>query len=104
MRVRMTRAARQDVIAAARAYEQHQITLGDYFVACMQDDLSRLRVVGGVHAKSAHGFHRMPTRRFPFVVYYLIREDMVAVVAVLDCRKDPRRIESILRSRRRVEG
>ena len=102
MRVRMTRASQRDVALGARVYEKSQATLGDYFVATLRAQIARLSVFGGVHMKTADGFHRMPTRRFPFLVYYVIRNETAIVVAVMDCRKHPRRHASTLRSRRRM--
>ena len=35
------------------------------------------------------GYYRMPAKRFPFSVYYVIREEVVIVIAVLDMRRNP---------------
>ena len=44
------------------------------------------------------GFHRLLSKRFPYVIYYRIdAEDTVLVYRVLDCRRDPGRIRSELR-------
>ena len=44
-------------------------------------------------------FRRAIIRRSYFAVFYVIEPDVVTVVAVLDMRRDPRSIESMLRSR-----
>jgi hypothetical protein len=42
----------------------------------------------GVHERY-RGLYRKLSRRFPFAIYYLLTEDVVDVVAILDCRIDP---------------
>jgi len=46
-------------------------------------------------------FRRVIIRRSNFAVFYVIEPDVVTVVAVLDMRRNPRKIHSILRTRRR---
>jgi len=38
-----------------------------------------------------------PAKRFPFAIYYALRDDIVTVVAVLDCRQNPASITDRLR-------
>lgn len=45
-------------------------------------------------------FRRAIIRRSYFAVFYVVEPEVVAVVAVLDMRRDPRRIHSALLSRR----
>ncbi|MBA2432907.1 MAG: hypothetical protein H0V56_12475 [Chthoniobacterales bacterium] len=35
------------------------------------------------------GYHRALSKRFPFGVYYLVKEEVIEVYAVLDLRRDP---------------
>jgi hypothetical protein len=44
-------------------------------------------------------FHRAPTHRFPFCVYYRVLPKVIEVVAILDCRRNPLTIRSQVRSR-----
>jgi plasmid stabilization system protein ParE len=45
-------------------------------------------------------FRRAIIRKSYFAIFYVIEPDVVTVVAVLDMRRDPRRIQSTLFSRR----
>ena len=45
-------------------------------------------------------FRRAIIRRSYFAVFYVIEPDVVTVTAVLDMRRDPRTIRSVLRARR----
>ena len=44
-------------------------------------------------------FRRAIIRRSYFAIFYVIEPEVVTVVAVLDMRRDPRKMQSILRSR-----
>jgi plasmid stabilization system protein ParE len=38
------------------------------------------------------GYHRLLSKRFPYVVYYRVEGNVAQVWAVLDCRQDPEKI------------
>ena len=99
MEIHLLEAAKDDLRAGYRFYEQQSAGLGAYFLDCMQADVRSLQVFAGIHAK-AEGFHRMLAKRFPFAIYYLIDNDRVDVYAILDCRRDPTWIESRLHASR----
>ena len=45
-------------------------------------------------------YHRLLSSRFPYAIYYKIEnEKIVTVWRVLDCRKDPKKIEKALQKR-----
>jgi hypothetical protein len=44
----------------------------------------------------------MPIGRFSFAIFYRMENDLATVVAVLDCRRNPKRVASVLRARRRA--
>ena len=53
---------------------------------------------GGMHPKPIGRLHRAMAKRFPFAIYYDLKDDLVTVVAVLDCRQNPDSIvERLLR-------
>ncbi len=62
--------------------------MGDYFLDSIQADIRSLGIFARVHAK-ADDFHRLLTKRFPFAVYYLLRDEWIDVYAILDCRRAP---------------
>jgi len=41
-------------------------------------------------------FHRSLPERFPYAIYCLVSDELVDVVAILDCRSDPAAIDSRL--------
>jgi hypothetical protein len=43
-------------------------------------------------------------KRFPFAVYYEKEEELVEVIAVLDMRRNPKTLRSILADRKTQQG
>jgi hypothetical protein len=86
--IRILETAREDLREGWLFYERTSARLGDYFLDCIQADVSSLNVFAGIHQIS-EGFHRMLVKRFPFAVYYLVEGEIIDIYAVLDCRLDP---------------
>lgn len=95
MRVELRDEAREDLADAAYFYDRQSPGLGDYFIGSLRDDLTALETQGGIH-EIAYGFHRKLAGTFPFAIYYAIRNQVVDVVAILDCREDPGKTEERL--------
>ena len=70
-------------------YEERSHGLGDQFLTAMEDVLAviqrtpeRFPVVLGPARKAR-------LRRFPYAVYYIWREELIAVIAVFHAKRDP---------------
>lgn len=87
MRVELREEARDDLVVGAMFYRRQVATLEDHFISCLRDDLRNLETTFGVHERY-RGFYRKLSRRFPFAIYYLVTDEVVDVVAILDCRMD----------------
>lgn len=61
-------------------------------------DLESPIIYAGVH-KRQFGYYVMYARHFPYGIYYQIREEAAAVVAVLPLRRNPLWIEDRLTER-----
>ena len=95
MRVELRDEAREDLVRGTLFYGQHSPGSDDYFIDCLKADLKKLESHYGIH-EVYRGFHRSLSERFPFAIYYLVSEDHVDVVAILDCREDPVETEARL--------
>lgn len=91
--------ALDDLEAGYHFYEAQAGTLGRYFLDCLYTDIDSLAVTAGVHATPLAGFHRALSKRFPFAIYYEVRDTTACVVAVLDCRRKPSLIRRRLGAR-----
>lgn len=99
-RVNLLREAVLDLRAGKTFYESAESGLGNYFLSSLFSDLQSLRLYGGSHP-IRFGYHRMLSRRFPYAIYYSAdkAKDRLNVVAVLDMRRDPKKLARILSSR-----
>ena len=95
MRVELRVEARNDLTEGAAFYDSQRDGLGDYFIDCLFSDLKSLESQGGVH-EMAFGLHRKLSHRFPFAIYYRVVDAVIDVVAILDCRRDPKAISQRL--------
>ncbi len=91
MRIELLDEAGQDLVEAARFYEQQTAGLGPYFLDSLFSDIDSLQLYAGIHAVH-YGYHRLLSRRFPYAVYYQVDGERVRVWAVLDCRQDVKAI------------
>ena len=99
MRIRILSLAEADLLDGFRFYEHQDQGVGGYFLESLYSDIESLRLYAGAHRR-VFGFHRMLSKRFPFAVYYDVVEVEVRIWRVLDCRRDPRWIQTQLRTSR----
>lgn len=65
--------AADDLESGAQFYESCETGVGDYFLDSILSDLDSLILFAGVHP-IYFGFHRMLSKRFPFGIYYIVKE------------------------------
>lgn len=88
MKVSIQPSALADLRVGFRFYEKQQTGLGGYFLDSLYSDIDSLLLYAGIH--SLHfGKYRLLSERFPYAVYYELRDDLIMVRAVLDLRRDP---------------
>jgi hypothetical protein len=92
MVVKLLREARLDLFAAARFYDQQSNGVGDYFLKCIFEDLDRLETLAGIHERRGSYF-RILSKRFPYMICYHMVDEVIHVVAILDCRQSPSSID-----------
>ena len=97
MKVFIQPSALADLRAGTRFYEKQQAGLGSYFLDSLYSDIDSLLLYAGIHAEH-FGKYRLLSERFPYAVYYEVRDDLIMVRAVLDLRRDPSWISRKLRS------
>ncbi|TBR38464.1 type II toxin-antitoxin system RelE/ParE family toxin [Marinomonas agarivorans] len=78
----------EDLKLGRHFYEQQESGIGDYFWDSLLVDIESLIIFAGVHSQYS-GYYRALSKRFPYSVYYTIKENTVYVVAVLPMKKDP---------------
>ena len=98
--VRISASAERDLLIGFEFYEIQATGLGQYFLDSLFSDIDSLALHAGIHPKPLAGLHRCLSRRFPFAVYYDFDGHTATVLAVLDCRRNPRSIRGTLGARR----
>lgn len=98
MKVRILTSAFNDLVAGHKFYDAQGEGLGDYFFDSVFSDIDSLTLYGGIHPK-VFGYHRLLTRRFPYAAYYKMDDKATVIVfRVLDCRQDPSKTASDLKT------
>ncbi|MCK5688039.1 type II toxin-antitoxin system RelE/ParE family toxin [Myxococcota bacterium] len=95
MKIQILDEARQDLVDGFRFYENQSEGLGDYFLNSLFADIDSLQLYAGIHPLYFE-YHRLLSKRFPYAIYYRLNEGTAQVYAILDCRRDPRRLQSRL--------
>jgi toxin ParE1/3/4 len=80
-------------------YEGRQEGLGDDFTAEVENALNRLLISPTSYGIVFHGMRRMAVKRFPYGIYYLVRGELILIVAVFHSRRNLARLRKRLRGR-----
>ncbi len=82
MKIEILDAAEKDLLDGYEFYERQSKGLGNYFLDSLFSDIESLYLYAGIHGLHFE-YHRLLSKRFPFAIYYLIRNDIIQVYAVL---------------------
>jgi len=96
MQIKIREQAKADLFAGFCFYETQAPGLGDYFLNSLYADIDSLLIYAGVHRVIFGKYYRLLSERFPFAIYYQVKDDIVFVHAVLDCRQNPQRTQGRL--------
>lgn len=100
MRIKLSAGAERDIAAGCDFYKEIDPNLAMYFNDSVSADIDSLMLYAGIHAK-VDDWNYTFASRFPFVIWYGVKGDLIIVYAVLDGRRDPGHNERALRKRRR---
>ncbi len=89
---------KKDLDRGESFYEIQESGIGKYFRDCIISDMESLYLYAGIHEKYL-GTYKLLSKRFPYAVYYIIKDNTVIVVAVLDMRRNPSSINRQLKQR-----
>jgi len=63
--------------------------MGGYFLDTLYSDIDSLQLYAGIHSIHFGRFYRLLSGKFPYAVYYEVKDETAHVRAVLDLRRDP---------------
>ena len=93
MKIEILNLAEQDILDGYHFYESQAAGLGGYFLENIYTDIDSLALYAGIHLKPHKSFHRLLSKKFPYAIYYAVSNETAFVHAVVDCRRDPERIQ-----------
>ena len=90
-RLKFSSRALREIGDAQTWYEQQSSGLGEEFLAAMELQLKRLEQAPLLYAEVVPGVRRALLPRFPYGLFYTLRNDLVHVLAVLHDARHPKR-------------
>ena len=91
MRIVVRPAAAADIGEAFLWYENQRAGLGNEFLGAAQAVIDAIAARPDMHPVIQRNTRRALLRRFPYAIYYRVYPDVIAVVACMHGRRDPRR-------------
>ena len=95
MKIQILYEAELDLLDGHNFYEMQAPGLGEYFINSIFAEIDSLLLFAGAH-ETHFGHHQLPARRFPFSIFYKVKDDFIQVWAILDNRQDPQKIKERL--------
>ena len=96
MNIEILSDAENDIAIGISFYEVQNKGLGKYFLDSILSDIESLHIYAGIHIIISDYF-RLLSKRFPFSIYYKIKDKTIYIYAVLDCRQNPQWITERLK-------
>jgi len=93
----------EDVIAGFVWYEGKSPGLGDEFLRIVYACTGEIPRNPLLYPKVHNEFRRRLLRRFPYAIYFIIKEDQIIVYGLFHCARDPRTIRIKLQDREELE-
>ena len=98
MKIEILSSAMTDLAEGRQFYDKQSEGLGEYFFDSLFSDIDALTLYAGIHP-IFYDYHRMLSKRFPYAIYYKLKEKSVATVwRVLDLRRNPKKITDSLQN------
>lgn len=96
--IRILSEAIDDLEEGRKFYGHQGMGLGAYFLDSLYSDIESLFIYAGIHSRK-YGFRRMLSKKFPYAIYYYIKDRVAYVIAVLPMRRDPLWMERKIKDR-----
>ena len=89
----------EDAIGGYAWYEAKSPGLGEEFLRVFYACTSEIPRNPLLYPKVYSEFRRRLLRRFPYAIYFMIKEDQVVVIGLFHCARDPRTVRKKLQDR-----
>ncbi len=82
--------AESDIADAYQWYESQRKGLGENFLLCIEEALSRISRNPAIYSVIYEEVRRVLIHRFPFGLFFIVGETSISVLAVLHARRNPK--------------
>ena len=82
--------AESDIKDAYEWYEAQRKGLGEGFLLCIEEALSRVSRNPEVYSAVYKNVRRVLIHRFPFGIFFIESEESISVLAILHARRNPK--------------
>ena len=93
----------EDVVNSYVWYENKSPGLGEEFLRVFYTCAVELPRNPLLYPKVYRDYRRRLFRRFPYAIYFTIKENQIIVIGLFHCARDPRTIKTILQDREEKE-
>lgn len=90
MKLKLLAAAKADAASAIAYYNAQEAGLGSDFAREVRQTIERILQFPNAWAAVSRRTRRCQVNRFPYGVFYSLKEDVVVVIAVLHNHREPR--------------
>ena len=90
MRIKLSAEARAELREAARWYEERRHGLGAEFADACDGAFQQIAANPGRYLHVGKGFHRYLMSRFPYVVFYEVKGELLIIAGVIHGSRNPR--------------
>lgn len=90
MKLKLLAAAKTDVAGAIAYYNSEEPGLGAEFAAEVRKTIERILQFPNAWTSVSNRVRRCQVNRFPYGVFYSLKNDIVVVIAVLHNHREPR--------------
>lgn len=89
----------EDIIAGYVWYEVKSPGLGEEFLRIFYACAEEIPRNPHLYPKIYNEFRRRLLRRFPYAIYFMVKDDQIIVFGLFHCARDPRNVKRKLRKR-----
>jgi plasmid stabilization system protein ParE len=101
VQIRILAEAEADILDAHDWYESRRNGLGAEFELCVENALERIAEMPFVSTPWKRGARRILLYRFPYGIFYAIRNDTIFILAIFHLKRSPSRLHSTISKRRK---
>ncbi len=86
----ITPIAEQDIQIGRNWYELQKNELGNEFIEAIETTIHKIKSNPNLFSKIYLGIRRAMVKRFPFGIYYFVKDDIINIFAIVHFSRNPK--------------